>query len=203
MDQPTRRLFDNLRSKDRALQGASFKRLMEVTAKPVRWAYEVWDELVEGLRHKDNHVRAISTQLLAQLAKSDPKKRILNDFPAILAVTRDARFVTARHTMLHLWKIGVAGPEQKRLVLAGLERRFRECIKEKNCTLIRYDITQGFRNLYDAVHDEAIRTKSLALIETEQDPKYRKKYGSLWRARRTGLNNAGVRPDAHRLRSEK
>jgi len=184
MDAATRTLFDNLRSENRDLQGSSFKRLMAATEKRVPWAYEVWDDLVEGLRHRDNHVRAISTQLLSQLARSDPKRRILKDFPAILAVTKDERFVTARHTMLHLWKIGGAGPKHRRMVVDGLERRFKECIKEKNCTLIRYDITQGFKNLYDATKDETIKQKSLALIETEKDLKYRKKYGTVWRLRR-------------------
>jgi hypothetical protein len=57
--------------------------------------------------------------------------------------------------------------------------------------------------LYDAVHDEAIKTKSLALIETEQDPKYKKKYASPWRARRPGLNNVTARPPAHLLLDER
>jgi hypothetical protein len=184
MDRATRALFDNLRSKDRLLQGNSFKRLVALTDNKVPWADEVWDELVEGLRHKDNHVRAISTQLLCNLAKSDPGRRILKDFPAILAVTKDKRFVTARHTLFNIWKIGRAGPEQRRMVVDGLERRFKECIKEKNCTLIRYDITQGFKNLYEATSDESIKQRSLALIETEKDLKYKKKYGTLWRARR-------------------
>lgn len=63
----------------------------------------------------------------------------------------------------------------------GLERRFEECISEKNCTLIRYDILQGFQNLYDEVKDEQIKEKALELIETENDLKYRKKYASLWK----------------------
>lgn len=63
----------------------------------------------------------------------------------------------------------------------GLERRFHECSAEKNCTLIRYDIVQGMRRMYDEIQDEAIRLKALELIEIEADPKYRKKYLSLWR----------------------
>jgi hypothetical protein len=52
---------------------------------------------------------------------------------------------------------------------------------EKNCTLIRFDILQGLRNLYDAVPDEGIRAKALAWIEIEEDLKYRKKYLTLWK----------------------
>jgi hypothetical protein len=106
---------------------------------------------------------------------------MLRDFPALLAVTKDERFVTARHCMQALWKVGVAGKEQRAILLEGLEDRFNECITEKNCTLIRYDILQGMRNVYDVVPDEMIRAKALALIESEADPKYRTKYATLWR----------------------
>jgi len=47
--------------------------------------------------------------------------------------------------------------------------------------LIRYDIIQGLRNLYNEVHDESIKQKALELIETEEDLKYRKKYASVWK----------------------
>ena len=49
--------------------------------------------------------------------------------------------------------------------------------------MIRYDIIQGLRKLYEEVKDEKIRGKALELIETEDDLKYRKKYASLWRVR--------------------
>jgi hypothetical protein len=49
--------------------------------------------------------------------------------------------------------------------------------------LIRYDIIQGLRNLYDEVKDEKIREKALALIETEEDTKYRKKYATVWKVK--------------------
>jgi len=68
-------------------------------------------------------------------------------------------------------------------VVDGLASRFRECISEKNCTLIRYEIIQGLRKLYEDVGDEKIKDKALELIDTEQDSKYRKKYASLWRVR--------------------
>jgi hypothetical protein len=154
-----------------------------VTDKPVDWAYDVWGEMIENLSHKDNHNRAIAAQVLCNLAKSDPKNRMLKDFDALLAVTKDERFVTARHCMQSLWKVGVAGKKQQKILVDGLAGRFKECIAEKNCTLIRYDIIQSLRTLYNAVKDEKIREKALELIETEEDLKYRKKYASLWRVR--------------------
>jgi len=182
--------LDKLWSKDRDAQNKAFKYVLKVTDKPVDWAYEAWDGLLEGLTHKDNHDRAIGAQVLCNLAKSDPRNRMLKDFDALLMVTKDERFVTARHCMQALWKIGVAGEPQQRRYMAGLERRFRECLTEKNCTLIRYDILQSLRNVYDAVKDEKIRTKALELIETEHDPKYRKKYSTLWREKQAASRRA-------------
>lgn len=69
----------------------------------------------------------------------------------------------------------------QKIVLDALEDRFKNCAAEKNCTLIRYDIIQGLRNLYDEVKDEEIREKALELIETEEDLKYRKKYARVWK----------------------
>ena len=181
MDKTVRTQIDNIRSEDGDLQNKAFTYILKVTDKPVDWAYQVWDEMVDGLKHKDNHVRAITAQVLSNLAKSDPKNRILKDFEKLLRVTKDERFVTARHCMQSLWKVGVAGKKQQKVYMDGLERRFKECITEKNCTLIRYDILQSFRNVYDAVKDEKIREKALELIETEEDLKYRKKYATLWR----------------------
>ena len=64
------------------------------------WAYDVWDVLRQGLTDPENHKRAIASRLLCHLALSDPKKRILKDLDALMAVTHDPRFVTARHTVL-------------------------------------------------------------------------------------------------------
>jgi hypothetical protein len=49
-----------------------------------------------------------------------------------------------------------------------------ECINEQNCTLIRFDIIQDFKNMYTETRVETIKEKALALIETETDDKYRK-----------------------------
>jgi len=138
---------------------------------------------VESLTHKDNHVRAIAAQVLCNLARSDPENRMLKDFDALLAVTKDERFVTARHCLQALWKVGAAGKQQQTKLVDGLAGRFEECITEKNSTLIRYDIIQGLKNLYTEVKDEKVREKALELIETEEDIKYRKKYARLWRIR--------------------
>jgi len=181
MDQTVRAQLDNVRSEDGALQNEAYHFLMEVTEKPVDWAYEAWDELVDGLMHKDNHVRAISSQVLASLAKSDPKGRMFKDFEKLLNVTRDARFVTARHCLQSIWKVGLGGKNAQQLVVKGLEQRYHECVSEKNCTLIRFDIILDLRNLYDATTSSEIKEKALELIELETDLKYKKKYASVWK----------------------
>jgi hypothetical protein len=181
MDENIRTSLNNLHSTDRNLQNEAFSYILEATENSVDWAYEVWYGLLADLRDKDNHVRAIAAQVLCNLAKSDPERRMLKDFGALLAVTKDERFVTARHCMQALWKVGVAGQEQQQMLVDGLAGRFAECIAEKNCTLIRYDILQSLRNVYDVTPAETIRQKALALIETETDEKYRKKYKSLWK----------------------
>jgi hypothetical protein len=38
---------------------------------------------------------------------------MLGDFSDLMEVTNDNRFVTARHCLQSLWKIGMAGKQQK------------------------------------------------------------------------------------------
>jgi hypothetical protein len=180
MDKPSQKIFGDLWSADKQAQNAAFYHVIELTDEPVDWAYELWPALLENLTHNDNHNRAIASQILSNLAKSDPDSRILDDLPALITVTKDKRFVTARHCLQSLWKIGVVGEAQRKLLLEHLERRYHECTAEKNWTLIRFDIIQNLRNIYDEVGDETVRDKALALIELEEDNKYRKKYAKVW-----------------------
>jgi hypothetical protein len=187
MDKITRTNLTNIHSADKEAQNTAYYALVAATEAPVDWGYEAWDELLANLGSPENRVRSISSQLLANLAaRSDPHGRMLDDFDRLLAVTKDERFVTARHCLQSLWKVGTAGKAQQERVVSGLSQRFAECAAEKNGTLIRYDIIQGLRNLYDAVKEEsvkqqALKQRALALIESEPDLKYRKKYAGLWR----------------------
>jgi hypothetical protein len=105
---------------------------------------------------------------------------MLRDFPALFDVVTDERFVTARHALQAMWKVGRVGKNYQELVVSALERRFADCVTHKNCTLIRYDIIECLRKLFDAVQDETVRTRAKALIELEGNAKYRKKYSTLW-----------------------
>ena len=89
--------------------------------------------------------------------------------------------MTARHCLQSLWKVGVVGEPQRNALLKGLVLRFEECASEKNCTLIRYDILVVLRRVYDLISDQKIRATAERLMATEQDPKYRTKYATVWR----------------------
>jgi hypothetical protein len=173
--------FADLWSADRARQNAAYEEMMRATGEPVPWAYEVWDEVVGNLAHGDNHNRAIAAQILCNLALSDPEQRILDGLAPLIEVTGDKRFVTARHCLRSLWRIGLAGPVQRAAVVDALAARFAGCGQEKNATLIRSDIVVGLRNLHKATGDAAIERRAAALIETETDLKYRAKYAKSWR----------------------
>jgi len=152
---------------------------MRLSEAPVDWAGEVWDELLAGLTAKDNHLRSIAAQLLCNLAKSN-REGIRKDFGRILAVTHDDRFVTARHTLLALWKVALIGSDELLMVQNALEARYLEAGKEKNGTLIRYDILTGLKQIFLANNDKAVRQLAWKLIDLEGDPKYQKKYRVLW-----------------------
>jgi HEAT repeat protein len=162
----------------------------------VDWAYEVWDEMVQNLSHKNNRQRAIAAQVLCNLAKSDPEMRMLDDFDSLLAVTRDERFVTARHCLQSIWKVGLAGKQQREILLEGLEGRFYDCRLEKNCTLIRYDIIVALKNIYDGNPGEDIQNKAIELIETEPDLKIPQRLASHLSA---FFNNLEANPDGDEL----
>jgi len=181
MNDKMRSCFKALNSKDRNEQFEAYSQIIEAIKEKVDWAYEVWDQLKEDLTSANNHKRSRAAQFLSHLAYSDPDKRIIDDFPRVWEVTKDHKFVTARHSLQAIWRIGLAGDEQKKMVIEALVERFLTCDNEKNDTLIRFDIIQGLRNLYDELKEEEIKQLALDLIEKEEDSKYKKKYVTVWK----------------------
>jgi hypothetical protein len=181
MDSVTQSYFENLHAEDKDKQYEAFNHILAATQEKVDWSYEVWEQLKEDLTHPDNHQRSRAAQFLCALAKSDPEQRMLEDFPAVWEVTYDKKFVTARHTLQSLWKIGLAGQAQKEMVIKNFVDRFINGVDEKNYTLIRFDIIQGMRNLYDQIKDEELKRIALDLIEKVEDEKYKKKYAAVWK----------------------
>ncbi|MDV2686032.1 hypothetical protein RYX56_16815 [Alkalihalophilus lindianensis] len=181
MNPTIQRYFTDLESPDKQAQYEAYQHLIEATRTEVDWAYEVWDQLKEDLTNKDAHKRSRAAQFLSHLAISDLEKRIIDDFPKVWAVTKDPKFVTARHSLQSIWRIALAGAEQKQLVMTHLVDRFKNCLDEKNYTLIRFDIQQNFRHLFDQSGDEKLKQLAIELIELEEKAKYQKKYKTVWR----------------------
>src|SRR3954454_4023585 len=181
MDNQIKLAFEKSKSGDKDERYEAYQNILNVTDQQVDWAYEVWNQLIEDLTHKDNHQRSRAAQYLANLAKSDPEMRIMKDFPKLWEVTKDEKFVTARHSLQSIWKVGIAGTVQKEMVMEFMVERFKKCADEKNFTLIRNDIIQNMKNLYDYFNDEFIKQTALDLIDTVDDKKYKKKYMDIWK----------------------
>lgn len=180
MDAATRKILDELYSNNANTRYESFAAIKKLAREPVDWAYELWDDMLVKLKEKDNHWRAIAAQLLCSFAKSDPQRRMLKDIDAVIAVTKGEKFVTARHSLMSLWKVGVVDKELQHIITGKLAGRFIDCVTEKNCTLVRFDIIEVLRKMYYNVQDDGIKKNALELIETEEDLKYKKKYLGLW-----------------------
>ena len=181
MDNQIKIAFEKSKTGDKDERYEAYQFILNTTDQQVDWAYEVWDQLLEDLTHKDNHQRSRAAQYLANLAISDPEKRIMKDFPKLWEVTKDEKFVTARHSLQSIWRVGVAGPAQKDMVMEYLKERFQTCVEEKNFTLIRHDIIQNMKNLYDYFQDEVVKQTALDLIDMVDDKKYKKKYLAIWK----------------------
>lgn len=174
------KLVDNIVGTDADIRYASYLTLMDMTIEKVDWVYMLWDILIDNINHKNNHTRSIIGQLICNLVKSDYEGRIQKDFPKLMNMTKDEKFVTARHCLLSIWKIGLTGEANMMLVLEGLTDRYINCTEEKNCTLIRADIIESLKKLFTEVKDEKISKIAAELIEKEASEKYKKKYLSIW-----------------------
>ncbi|PAF16331.1 hypothetical protein [Terribacillus saccharophilus] len=181
MDREVKEAFIKSKSKDKQESYEAYLYILQATEKRVDWAYEVWDDLLDGLTDKDNHQRSRSAQYLANLAKSDPENRMLTDLPRLWEVTRDEKFVTARHSLQSIWKVGLSGAEQNDRLMEYMVDRFKNGTDEKNYTLIRFDIMQNMRHLYDRLVEEDIKQTAMHLIDTVEDDKYKKKYMNVWK----------------------
>jgi hypothetical protein len=182
MNERVRALFAARESFDRDASYQAFVELMALAEKPVDWSYEVWDQMVADLSHKDGHKRAFAAQMLAHLALSDPENRMRRDFAALAAVLRDEKTVTARHALQSLWRVGLAGKEYRDLVLDALENRFRECSSEKNGALVRTDVITSLGRLFQVVGDPSVEAQAERLMASEKDEKAGKKQRAAWRS---------------------
>lgn len=170
-----------LASGDPARREDAYAQLLQATEPQVGWSGPVWTDLIPLLEHEDNHVRSIAGQVLCNLAKSAEPDSVIGDIDKLFAVTRDKRFVTARHVLKSLWKAGLGTQEVRDAVVDRFVQRFETAEGEKNSTLIRYDILCAMRSLFDATDDNRVKSEAIDLIAIEQDDQYRRKYEGVWR----------------------
>jgi len=175
-------LFTARQSPDRDEAYQAFVDLMTLAEEPVDWSYDIWDQMVRDLAHKDGHKRAFAAQMLAHLAISDPENRMRRDFPALAAAMTDEKTVTARHTLQSIWRVGLAGEERRTLVLNALTKRYHECAEEKNGSLVRTDVIAALGHLFRATAHPSIEARAETLITSEDDDKARKKQKAAWKA---------------------
>jgi hypothetical protein len=181
MTSKVRALLKARQSGDAKVSYDALQQLFAMSEQPVRWAYEVWDDLVNQLKNGDNHERAFAAQMLSRLAISDPETRIFKVMPALEDVMRDERFVTARHTIQSLWRAGIPTSKHTAAVVRALTRLYGDCPAHKNAALIRCDLVETLAKLGDAVGRERIEKSVDQLLSSETDAKACKKQLAIWR----------------------
>ncbi len=121
--------------------------------------------------------------LLCNLAKSDVENRLADSLDRLLVHTKDEKFITSRQCVQNIWKAAAASKSNREKVLKHLEKRFIECADEKHYNLLRGDIIQSMLAAYQADKDEKLLTRAQVLIAKEREPKYRKRYEALLKAK--------------------
>lgn len=170
-----------LASGERDAHGADFALLEQETAKPVPWSDAAWPEFVRLLKHHDNRVRSIAGQILSRLAPGASRDLVLVDVPALIAVTRDERFVTARHVLGSLWRVGKMDDQIRLALVDQLVNRSLNTAGEKNGALIRYDIVCCLHRLFAETGDVQVRIAADEIIAREPEEKNARKMRTAWK----------------------
>jgi len=181
MDKDVKRHFENLVSPDDKTRMTALDTVLNLTDQKVDWVYDVWDDLFEMLNHENSFHRSIAVKVICSLAKSDNEDRLSKSLDILLLHTKDDKFITSRQCIQSVWKVAVASRKSRKKILGHLEKRFRECSEEKHYNLIRTDIIQSIKFIYDTEKDDKLLTLAQTLIDEEKDVGYRKKYEAiLW-----------------------
>jgi hypothetical protein len=175
--------IEDLGSTDDKVRLAALHAMLQMTEAKVDWVYEVWDHLLEKLDHGNSYQRSIGILLLCNLAKSDTEDCLRSALDRLLAHTRDEKFITSRQCIQNIWKVGATNRSNREKVLKHLEKRFVDCFEERHYNLFRQDIIQSMFALHKQEGDDQLLERARALIQKEQNTKYRKQYESLLKAR--------------------
>lgn len=176
MDTETAQRIEELASIDDKVRLNALQTVLNLTEQPVDWAYAVWDEMTARLTHENSYQRSIGIMVLCSLAKSDHENRMAAVLDDLLAHTRDEKFITSRQCIQNVWKVAAANADNRGQVIAHLEQRFRECGAEKHYNLLRLDVIQALKNVYDQVDDPSLLERARELMAGENEAAYRKKY---------------------------
>lgn len=168
--------FTELDSKDESKRIHALNSILALTEKKVEWVYEVWFSLFEKLEDKNSFQRTIAVRILCNLAKSDYENRLSSQLDQLLAHTRDESFIVSRICLQCLWKVALASPALRNLVINHLKDQFVDCVDGKHYNLIRLDILQSMQMLAAAAQDDAILFSARKLAASEIEKKYRLAY---------------------------
>lgn len=179
MNKTVKESIDNLASADDKTRFAALQTILKITDDKVDWVYDVWNDLVDKLDNKNSYQRSIAILVLCNLAKSDSENRMRECIHRLLAHTRDEKFITSRQCIQNIWKVAASNSYAREIVLNHLGKQFTDCVGEKHYNLIRSDIIQSFRLLYDYVQDDRLLSWAKDMAKTEKEEKYRKKYEAI------------------------
>jgi hypothetical protein len=179
MDKEVRKYIDDLSSTDDQTRLKALQALLKMTETPVDWVYEVWDSLLGKVGNENSYQRSIGIMLLCNLAKSDREDRLKGSLDTLLVHTKDEKFITSRQCIQNIWKAAATTRTNREKVLKHLEKRFMECEQEKHYNLLRQDMIQSFVMLNQNTEDHKLLARAQALVEKEQNAKYRKQYEAL------------------------
>jgi len=179
MDKQVKECIDNLGSTDDKTRLNALQTILKITEDKVDWVYDVWDDLVSKLDNENSYQRSIALMVLCNLAKSDSENRIEGILDRLLAHTRDDKFITSRQCIQNVWKVAATSNRTKEIVLDHLEKQYTDCSEEKHYNLIRQDIIQSIRYLYDCEEDDRLLVWAKEMAKKENEEKYRKKYEAI------------------------
>ncbi len=179
MDKDVKECIGNLESTDDKVRLNALQTLLKLTEDKVDWVYDIWDDLLQKLNHENSYQRSIAIMVLCNLAKSDTENRISVSLNLLLAHTKDDKFITSRQCIQNIWKVATTSEQTQKRVLTHLEKRFRECIEENHYNLLRQDIIQSIRLLYENEKDDILLTRAQELVREEKEEKHRKKYEAI------------------------
>jgi HEAT repeat protein len=179
MDKLVKESFENLGSSDDKIRLNALKTILGITEKKVDWIYEVWDGLVDKLDDENSYQRSIAIMVLCNLAKSDSENRLAVSLQRLLGHTSDEKFITSRQCLQNIWKLAATSSRTREIVLDHLEKQFEGCAEEKHYNLLRQDIIQALRLIYDMGKDDSILVRAKELAKIEHEDKYRKKYEAI------------------------